>query len=198
MIARAPSRRASHAVLAVVLPIMLALAACQSPEPKATREAPDKAGPFGEIGYRNLKPNPIPKTEIPNAELGAVADCAGKPEAREASRWLRDWFAAASRLDQCDEWAIQALSTPRVRDGLVYILDKVAADNKESDQCRGAALKAFTLIEEMHGRLSGWRNHKLGNCDFARIKEVADKREGDFAQKIASVAGEIDAYRGRK
>jgi len=184
--------------LAFACAAIAALGACQqAPDLAPTREAPDRAGPFGELGYRNMKPDPIPQTEIPNAEMKAFADCANGRDTREAARWVRDWFAATSRLDQCDEWAIGVLAGPGIRRSLAFILERTIAENKEVPQCKEATYRVFTLIEENHGRLNTWRNVLMGKCTAARLQEVVAKREQAFQQGLTSLSDGISQFKGK-
>lgn len=74
-----------------------ALGACEQTA-TAIREAPGKDSPFAAYGYRNLKPEPVPNTEIPNEKLARYSSCVSGREEQIASQWVRDWFAASSSL----------------------------------------------------------------------------------------------------
>jgi len=177
---------------------LLGCAACQNPAAELpSREAPSASGPFAHVGYRNLKADPIPSTEIPNAELGALQGCAASAEKREAYVWLRDWFAAGSRLDQCDHDAQAVLAAARVRQGLIYILDKLSGGPDIAKECHDAGLRVFTLIEERHSMLATWRSVTKTSCSFERKKEVAAKREAEFMQSLQKTVDGIGQFRGR-
>jgi hypothetical protein len=175
----------------------LLLVGCQ-PEPSAaTREYPERSGPFGHVGYRSMRPNPIPQSEMPQTEISAYMACTEGLEQRDAANWVRDWFAAISRLDRCDEWAADVLASPRVRQGLVYILDRSTEHNKQVAQCRHATFRMFTTIEEMHGRIAALRDINKLSCDTARRREVVAKREEAFTKALTSMSESIGQYKQR-
>lgn len=177
---------------------LLGCAACQNPAADLpAREAPSASGPFANVGYRNLKAEPIPGTEIPNGELAALQGCAGSAEKREAYVWLRDWFAAGSKLDHCDHDAQAVLAGAKVRQGLVYILDKLTGGQDIAKECHDAGLRLFTLIEERHSMLGTWRNVTKTSCSFDRKKEVAAKREAEFMLSLQKTVDGIGQFRGR-
>lgn len=177
---------------------LLVCAGCQNPDAEMPlRSAPSASGPFANIGYRNLKSELIPGTEIPNAELAALQGCADSVEKREAYVWLRDWFAAGSRLDQCDHDAQGVLAGARVRQGLVYILDKLTGEHVAATVCRDGGLRLFTLIEERHSMLATWRNVSKTSCSFERKREVAATREAEFMLSLQKTVDGIGQFRGR-
>lgn len=190
MIGQPTSFRTSAAAM-----LMLgALAGCQASEPLVTRANPDRAGPFGHVGYRNLSPLPVPGTDLPNAQLSAFGDCVSGAESREAATWIRDWFASISTMDKCDDWAAGILSSPKVRQGLVYILEATTSSTSANDKCRAAAFQLFTKIEERHSRISSWRGELSAICTFAKRKQVVENREAAFTQRLAELARGLETY----
>lgn len=169
-------------------------AACQQSEPIAERELPSTSGPFAQFGYRNLKADHIPRTEMPRGPLEAYYNCAGGGERQAAAGWVRDWFAAVSRLDRCDQWAIDLLSSPRVRASLVYILER----SQPSEQsCKAAGFSLFTSIEETHSLLTSFRIGFAQSCERRRIEEVAQKREAAFTQHLTALDDNMKKFRTR-
>ncbi|MCB1519311.1 MAG: hypothetical protein KDJ37_01915 [Hyphomicrobiaceae bacterium] len=182
----------------LILAAGIVVCGCQSAEHLnlPARAAPSSTGPFSEVGYRGFNPKPIPDTEMPNAAIVRLQECAATAEQREAASWVRDWFAAISKLDQCDEWAQGVLSGGGVRRGLVFILDRLSSDRENGAMCREPALKMFTVIEETHGYLATWRNQMTNSCSFERKKEASEKRLAAFTEGLSAISKDIDKFRG--
>lgn len=170
-------------------------AGCQAPE-LASRNTPSTSGPFAQVGYTGLTPNYIPKTEVPNADITALRSCARGAEQREAATWVGDWFAAVSQVDRCDQDAQAQLTSPSVRQGLVYILDRTTRGDSSST-CQDAAFKVFTHVEETNARLTSWRNSLSITCSFERQKEVVAKREEAFTRSLSDTVSGIGRYKQR-
>jgi hypothetical protein len=177
--------------------MFLFLSGCQTVPPALVREAPAETGPFAQFGYRNLRANYIPNTETPPQELARFLDCASSTDQRVASTWIRDWFAAVSRLDRCDQWGIAVLSSAKIRRSLVFILDQTRANFREGESCHKAVFALFTSVEETHSLLSSWHSGYKSACHWERIKEVADKREQAFTQRMASLTEGLEKFKAR-
>jgi hypothetical protein len=190
-----PVRRAAKLLPIAVLCVAV-LAGCAQEAPVAERELPSDKGPFAAFGYRNLTPQPIPATEMPQTLLADFMACSGMGEKRQAAGWVRDWFAAVSRSDQCDEWALQALANPRMRSNLLYILDQ-SGNHSASESCRKSTLALFTRLEETQSLLQSWRTRFGVVCNAERKRKVAESREEAFKSQIGDLDQALDALKRR-
>lgn len=180
----------------IVAACAVILAGCVQEGPVAEREMPSDKGPFAAFGYRNLTPQPIPQTEMPQTLLADFATCSGMGEKRQAAGWVRDWFAAVSRSDQCDEWALQALANPRMRSNLLYILEQTG-NHSASESCRKSTLALFTQLEETQSLLQSWRTRFGVVCNAERKRKVAESREEAFKTQIGELDLALDALKRR-
>lgn len=191
---KAVRRFAGSVWIAAVYAIVVA--GCAQDGPVAERELPSDKGPFAAFGYRNLTPQPIPQTEMPQTLLADFTTCSGMGEKRQAAGWVRDWFAAVSRSDQCDEWALQALANPRMRSNLLYILEQ-SGNHSASDSCRKSTLALFTQLEETQSLLHSWRTRVGVVCNADRKRKVAESREEAFKTQIGELDLALDALKRR-
>lgn len=168
---------------------------CQDARTLPVRAAPSEQGPFAGYGYRNMSPDPIPATEIPHQNLTSFINCVRGHEERIAATWVRDWFAAISMTDRCDQWAIQRLSHPELRKRLVALLVKTQS-KVDGDQCKDRSFALLTSIDETNGLLAEWGRHGVVSCDVKRTREVRDKRREEFTKSLAGLSDALRNFQG--